>query len=83
MQYLWIVQFPKKHNEIQWKLDDEVADHKWIGLEEVKTWLADDATKHNQVFKSESGIPDDGPDVGDFCHKTVRVLYEAGLKGVV
>lgn len=77
------MQFPKKHSEINWKLDDEVADHKWISLKEVQNWMSNDAVIHNNVFKSNGDVKDDGPDEGDFCHRTIRSLYEAGLKSIL
>ncbi|KAL7536753.1 hypothetical protein ACHAXR_012472 [Thalassiosira sp. AJA248-18] len=85
LTFLFSVQFPKMHEEIEleWKLDDEVADHRWMSLEGVRTWISDDATINNKVFKSDGGVRDDGPDEGDFCHGTVRSLHQAGLKSMM
>ena len=82
--YLWLVTFPKPHGEIHSMVfDDEVANHKWISLEKVRSWLSEDATKDNKVFRSDVGVLDDGPDEGDFCHRTIRSLYEVGLPTMV
>lgn len=87
LTYLWMVQFPRGHGEIPWRLDDEVADHRWVKLDDVASWLSEDATKHKNKFeggdKTGSGARDDGPDEGDFCHGTIRVLYEAGLMNML
>ena len=87
LTYLWVVQFPKNYYEISWQLDDEVADHKWISLDEVGTWLSQDARKgvNNTGISSGGGSlhDDDGPDEGDFCHKTIRSLYEKGLENML
>jgi len=80
--HLWSVKFSKNHEEITWHFDDEVKDYKWITLAETLAWLAEDATKYNETFISE-GVKDDGPDVGDFCHRTIRTLYGAGLMGMM
>ena len=82
MTYTWIVKFPKRHEEIPWQLDDEVANHKWVMVEEARDWYADDARRYNKAFKSDGDVRDDGPDAGDFCHETVRLLYEAGLASI-
>lgn len=86
LTYLWWVRFPRRHEEISWRLDDEVADHRWMGLDEVRSWLADDAAKGAQGLESggvgEGGVRDDGPDERDFCHGTIRAIYEAGLRGL-
>lgn len=78
LTYLWSVLFPKGHDEIPWKLDDEVANHKWMGLDEVAEWLSDDKQSGKKLFASTAD-DNDGPDQGDFCHDTIRSLYEAGL----
>ena len=83
--YLWLARLPKPFNEIQIKLDDEVADHKWISLEEFSDWIEDDARnydKEEKEFKrlqNQQGEKDDGPPSGDFCHHTIRSLYAKGL----
>ena len=33
--------------------------------------------------KKEGGGDDDGPDAGDFCHGTIRSLYEVGLEEIL
>ena len=92
LTYLWLVQFPIKHTEIYWQLDDEVANSKWLSLDEVGSWLSADARRGGGVVGARSnntsvtgassldGVRDDGPDEGEFCHKTIRSLYEAGLE---
>ena len=65
LTYLWIVMFPKRHKDTHLQLDNEVADHKWVSLDEVVGWLSEDATKDNKVFKSDGSMKDDGPDEGD------------------
>ena len=42
LTYLWLVQLPKPQEEIHWKLDEEVADHKWITMDEFESWLNHD-----------------------------------------
>ena len=83
LTYLWIVMFPKRHKDTHLQLDNEVADHKWVSLDEVAGWLSEDATKDNKVFKSEGGVKDDGPDEGEFCHRTICLLYEVGLMNMI
>ena len=77
--------FPKKYYEISWQLDDEVADHKWISLDEVGTWLSQGKGINNTGVSSDgrSLHDDDGPDEGDFCHQTIRSLYEKGLENML
>ncbi|KAL7471013.1 hypothetical protein ACHAXS_013528 [Conticribra weissflogii] len=85
--YLWLVHLHKPREEIEWTLDEEVADHKWISLGEFEEWLSDD---EEEMRSSEAefgdgavdGVKDDGPPHGDFCHWTIRTLYQAGLKGL-
>ena len=72
LTYLWIAEFSKKHEEIRWQLDDEVANHKWISLDEARLWLSDDATKYGEVFKIEGSAEDDGPNEGNCCRPYVR-----------
>ena len=85
LTYLWLVQFPKKHKEIKWNLDHEVANHKWVSLDEVGQWLSSDKAneKSDQSQSSAGDMRDDGPDEGDFCHGTIRSLYEAGLMNLL
>ena len=79
LTYLWMVHFPKRHEQITWNLDHEVVNHKWMSLDDVEQWLSDDAKKDTKIYTSAGGVEDDGPDIGDFCHRTIRSLYEAGL----
>lgn len=81
--YLWLVKFPKRHEDLKIKFDDEVAAHKWVKLDDVGGWLTEDARKHDRLFPSPEGVEDDGPDEGDFCHRTIRSLYEAGLMNMI
>jgi len=83
LTYLWSAKFSKRHEDIAWRFDDEVAEHKWMSLDAALAWLAEDATKYNETFVGEAGVTDDGPDVGDFCHRTIRTLYGAGLAGMM
>ena len=83
-------------NDIQrlMHLDAEVADHKWMNLIEASVWLANDAAKmimvdsnknHNSININNNNVndEDDGPDMGDFCHSTIRSLYEVGLNSIL
>ena len=83
-------------NDIQrlMHLDAEVADHKWMNLIEASVWLANDAAKmimvdsnknHNNNNNNNNNVneEDDGPDMGDFCHSTIRSLYEVGLNSIL
>lgn len=81
LTYLWLARLPKPHDEIQIKLDDEVADHKWISLEEFSDWVEADARGDMMIYEEEhhEGQKDDGPPNGDFCHHTIRSLYAKGL----
>jgi len=91
LTYLWIVRFPKRHEEIDWTLDEEVEDVKWVGLEEARRWLSSDAMANDgdgdvgggSSDSSGGEEEDDGPDVGDFCHETIRSLYEVGLMNMI
>jgi len=99
LTYLWIVQFPKRHEDMDWLLDDEVEDFKWVGLEEAGRWLSIDAMANDgddggssddgddggsRGSSGSSGVEeDDGPDVGDFCHESIRSLYEVGLMNMI
>mmetsp|Transcript_2152 Transcript_2152/g.4534 ORF Transcript_2152/g.4534 Transcript_2152/m.4534 type:complete len:369 (+) Transcript_2152:352-1458(+) len=85
--YLWLGQLHKRYEEIEWRLDEEVADHKWISVGAFEDWLSND---EEEMRSSEAefgdgtvdGVKDDGPAQGDFCHWTIRTLYQAGLKGL-
>ena len=85
LTYLWLARLPKRHDEIQIKLDDEVADHKWISLEEFSDWIEADAredaarVEEFNTLQHNGGKKDDGPPSGDFCHHTIRSLYAKGL----
>ena len=77
-------------NDIQrlMHLDAEVADHKWMNLIEASVWLANDAAKmimvdSNKNHNNNVNEEDDGPDMGDFCHSTIRSLYEVGLNSIL
>ncbi|KAL7528998.1 hypothetical protein ACHAWF_002800 [Thalassiosira exigua] len=86
LTYLWLVKFPKRHTEIEWQLDDEVAAHKWIRLAKFRSWMSDDAQKDSKKYsfvRNKGGVSDDGPDEGDFCHRTIRSLYEVGLAAML
>ncbi len=99
LTYLWLVYFPKKEELISWKLDEEVADSKWVSLEDVASWLSNDdanvvargrssGNSHvgsDQANEGNSGptVVDDGPDQGDFCHDTIRSLYEVALAKMI
>eukprot|EP00581_Thalassiosira_minuscula_P013802 CAMPEP_0183732532 /NCGR_PEP_ID=MMETSP0737-20130205/38659_1 /TAXON_ID=385413 /ORGANISM="Thalassiosira miniscula, Strain CCMP1093" /LENGTH=320 /DNA_ID=CAMNT_0025965561 /DNA_START=15 /DNA_END=977 /DNA_ORIENTATION=- len=98
LTYLWVVNFPKKHAEIDWKFDDEVADHKWVTLEEAASWLSGDGRNGKEDGEAKGGtgsdsakeygsdwkeVKDDGPDEGEFCHHTIRSLYEVGLSHMI
>jgi hypothetical protein len=78
------------------QLDAEVADYKWMNIIEASEWLAnDDAAKMIMVDSSNknnnsnnnnvnvNNDEDDGPDMGDFCHGTIRSLYEVGLNSIL
>jgi len=75
------------YQDIEMTLDDEVANYKWISVDEVGNWLTEDSRRQNNntismedaYLSSIKGERDDGPDTGDFCHKTIITLYEAGL----
>lgn len=88
LTYLWLARLPKRHDEIQIKLDDEVADHKWISLEEFSDWIEADARDHDKEEEEEHNLRhhgrknDDGPPSGDFCHHTIRSLYAKGLENL-
>ena len=50
-------------------LDDEVANYKWISVDEVGTWLSDSRQQTNNTISMEDkylssikGERDDGPD---------------------
>mmetsp|Transcript_19196 Transcript_19196/g.31526 ORF Transcript_19196/g.31526 Transcript_19196/m.31526 type:complete len:295 (+) Transcript_19196:43-927(+) len=85
LTYLWLARLPKPFDEIQITLDDEVADHKWISLEEFSDWIEDDARNYDKeeekskTLQIHEGQKDDGPPSGDFCHHTIRSLYAKGL----
>ena len=118
--YLWYAIFPKNHDEIIWRLDDEVSDHRWVSLEGARAWLSNDDAKAGEdaggggeeeearrrpddvggdairaknngddddggvgAGKEGGGGDDDGPDAGDFCHGTIRSLYEVGLEDIL
>ena len=81
LTYLWLARLPKRHEEIEIRLDDEVADHKWISLDEFSDWIEDDAKGDIESVGTlyKDGYKDDGPPSGDFCHPTIRSLYAKGL----
>ena len=99
LTYLWLVNIPKKEELISWKLDEEVANSKWISLQDIASWLSNDAanvarssvggdtdnegSSSGGATGSENGKDDDGPDQGDFCHVTIRALYETALAKMV
>lgn len=86
--YLWLVQLrTANHADVAWKFDDEVADHKWITMDEFEAWLAEDRRGYGngsdddrRRFADEDlGGMDDGASKGDFCHDTIRSLYQVLL----
>jgi isopentenyldiphosphate isomerase len=78
--YLWLVTLPKSQQEINWRLDHEVADKKWISLEVFDHWLqADEANDAAFNESNEEKEGDDGPPNGDFCHRTIRSLLRLGI----
>jgi hypothetical protein len=96
LTYLWsVVVTPtittnNNSNDIQrlMHLDAEVADYKWMNIIEAYKWLAnDDAAKmimaDNSSNTNVNDEEDDGPDMGDFCHSTIRSLYEVGLNSIL
>ncbi len=107
LTYLWYAIFPENHDEIAWHLDDEVADHRWVSMEDAWTWLSNDATGDAEGAQQQRDVggeatravdgddggggdggaeeeeEDDGPDTGDFCHGTIRSLYQAGLANIL
>lgn len=72
-------------------LDAEVADYKWMNLIQAIEWLANDAkhmimvdsNKNHHENIGDEDDDDDGPDIGDFCHSTIRSLYEVGLNSIL
>ncbi|KAL3817475.1 hypothetical protein ACHAXA_001482 [Cyclostephanos tholiformis] len=82
LTYLWYVTFPKRHDEIPLRLDDEVADHVWMRLDDAREWISNDSIEGGDVVNRDDD-DDDGPDRGDFCHGTIRSLYEAGLENIL
>jgi hypothetical protein len=80
---------------------------KWISLEDVASWLSNDAANvvargrsssnsnvgGDKVNEGNSGTTggkdgnvgdvDDGPDQGDFCHDTIRSLYDVALAKMI
>lgn len=95
LTYMGSVKFPKRHSEIEWHLDEEVADRRWMSLDDVAEWLSNDVRKMGKdESKQNTGNDalvemetvkdndDEGPDWGDFCHGTVRSLYEVGLRNI-
>lgn len=78
LTYLWLVKLPKRQQEIDWRLDHEVADKKWITLELFDHWLQADEANDSTVNESNEE-DDDGPPVGDFCHRTIRSLLRLGI----
>ena len=50
---LWLARLPKRHEEIQIKLDDEVSDHKWISVEDFSDWIEADATEYDDEEEEE------------------------------
>jgi hypothetical protein len=43
LTYMWYATFPLHHDRITWRLDDEVADHVWMKLDDAWGWLSNDA----------------------------------------
>lgn len=89
LTYLWLVRLPRRHYEIRIQLDHEVADHKWISLDEFSDWIEADARRDDEENidfdkkeVNEGNERDDGPPSGDFCHHTIRSLYSAGLENL-
>ena len=91
LTYMWYASFPKDHNEIDWQLDGEVADHKWMSLDDAAEWLLNDAKTTDNDSEGVrntgegllGGVGNDGPDRGDFCHMTIRSLYAVGLRNIL
>lgn len=80
LTYAWLVKLSKRHEDIPWKLDHEVADKKWITLDEFDKWLTSD--EKNDVIMNDGDEADDGPPNGDFCHRTIRSLLMLGIKRI-
>jgi len=78
LTHIWFVKLPKRHQEIDLRLDHEVAGHKWVSVDEMDKWLERDA-RHDVTIKSDN-LGDDGPPNGDFCHHTIRSLLQLGVK---
>ncbi|KAL3786928.1 hypothetical protein HJC23_013263 [Cyclotella cryptica] len=77
LTYLWLVKLNQAQEEVRWTLDHEVADHKWITLDELDVWLRED-TKNDEHF-DDGNKEDDGPPNGAFCHYTIRSLLRTGI----
>lgn len=78
LTYLLLVKLPRRQEDIKWKLDNEVANHKWITLSEMETWLKGDS-KYDEPIGQWKETSDDGPANGEFCHRTIRTLYQLGV----
>ncbi len=60
LTYMWYVTFPLHRDAIEWRLDDEVADHVWMKLEDAWRWLTEDAAWDGGRDDSTSTIESDG-----------------------
>lgn len=79
LTYLWLVKLPSRQEDLDWKLDHEVADKKWITLDEFDQWLGED---EKNDATNETNEEDDGPPNGDFCHQTIRALLRLGIEQI-
>ncbi|KAL7486926.1 hypothetical protein ACHAW6_012532 [Cyclotella cf. meneghiniana] len=78
LTYLWLVKLPQAQEEVSWNLDHEVANHKWIALDDLDAWLREDSRNDGPI---DVGIKeDDGPPNGAFCHYTIRSLLRTGIE---
>ena len=63
--YLYEVGMKHTSDQVVLELDDEVADHQWISLDDYRQWMQRDATTKNYV---------------DFCHSTITRLGNFALE---
>jgi 8-oxo-dGTP pyrophosphatase MutT (NUDIX family) len=69
LTYLWRVQLDSR---TKLDLDEEVADHRWIELDSLERWLAEDEEK---ASRSNTDV--------DFCHHTIRSLMRVGISHIM
>jgi isopentenyldiphosphate isomerase len=67
---LWWIQLDCKGSHVKLQLDDEVADHQWISIEEFEEWIRDEPKAMQEGRQ------------GKLCHETIVSLSTLGVKAL-